>query len=568
MIARAVVGALVVGAALAAPPASAQPLTVLDVAAEGVVVDAGTAPAVQPGGRMSFRQADGNPAEIAQGFVLDVRDGRALVGLRPGGTVKAGDVAIACASLTGPGSQADLRANFESLKAQLAATGGGSPDVQVAVARLESTLDGRENDIRSGACDVSQHDRDIAAQSALLQQLMAAVPSGGTGGSPLPGAAVASASPALPGAVPGAVPDSTTSPTPLPGAQGTIGAAPLPGAPDPVQGGATPAPSGGAPGFSDLLQKIFQMVQGMGGGQQASSGGAGQSSQPPSAFAPTDPGSGAAAAPPAGVTPVPSSPSFGSPDTGTGSSSGSPPGLGGPPPAGSQPTPGSGSPTAGGQPPTIGTSPPSAGSPSAPTPSQPPAPGQPPTPSRPPTTGNPPASSGVPWWAVPRRPLPLPTTGAPSGQPVTPGTASPGGTSTMTPPPGLRPAPGATLPPFAPIARAPRGEPTRPATLHGIVRDERGRPVSDAVIFIGGKRAETSHILGQEGFFVVAGVPIGRQVLTVTKDGFQPTRQFVDFQSGAVQNMSLTLQRTAPPPVLPLQRHPVAPRRGGSHQGP
>lgn len=92
--------------------------------------------------------------------------------------------------------------------------------------------------------------------------------------------------------------------------------------------------------------------------------------------------------------------------------------------------------------------------------------------------------------------------------------------------------------------------------------------MSDAVIFIGGKRAETSHILGQEGFFVVAGVPTGRQVLTVTKDGFQPTRQFVDFQSGAVQNMSLTLQRTAPPPVLPLQRHPVAPRRGGSHQGP
>jgi uncharacterized membrane protein len=124
------------------------------------------------------------------------------------------------------------------------------------------------------------------------------------------------------------------------------------------------------------------------------------------------------------------------------------------------------------------------------------------------------------------------------------------------------------LPPFAPIARGPRGEPNHPATVHGIVRDERGRPVSDAVIFIGGKRAETSHIVGQEGFFVVAGVPSGRQVLTVMKDGFQPTRQLVDFQGGAVQNMSLTLQRTAPPPVLPLQQHPVAPRRGGSHQAP
>jgi hypothetical protein len=61
---------------------------------------------------MSFRRADGSTEAIRQGFVLDVRDGRGLVALRPGGAVKAGDVAIACSSLTGPGSQVDLRANL------------------------------------------------------------------------------------------------------------------------------------------------------------------------------------------------------------------------------------------------------------------------------------------------------------------------------------------------------------------------------------------------------------------------------------------------------------------------
>src|SRR5215470_14252177 len=136
MISRAAVGALVIGASFCAASASAQLLPVLGTTPEGVVVDAGAVPALQPGARMSFRRADGGAAEIAQGFVLDVRESRALVGLRPGSAVKAGDVAIACASLAGPGSQADLRANVQALKAQLTASGGGSPDVQVAVAQL------------------------------------------------------------------------------------------------------------------------------------------------------------------------------------------------------------------------------------------------------------------------------------------------------------------------------------------------------------------------------------------------------------------------------------------------
>lgn len=139
--------------------------------------------------------------------------------------------------------------------------------------------------------------------------------------------------------------------------------------------------------------------------------------------------------------------------------------------------------------------------------------------------------------------------------------------ATLTPVPGFRLSPpGTTAPPATSVVRVPSGEVSRPATVHGILKDDRGRPVSDAVVLIGGKHVETSHATGQEGFFVVAGVPSGRQPLIVTKDGFVPLRQFVELKSGAVEKLSLTMQRSASPPSPPFQHRPIVPRSGGGHQ--
>jgi len=89
------------------------------------------------------------------------------------------------------------------------------------------------------------------------------------------------------------------------------------------------------------------------------------------------------------------------------------------------------------------------------------------------------------------------------------------------------------------------------------------------VIVVGGKRGESSHIAGQEGFFVVAGVPSGQQALIVTKEGFVPTRHVVDLKSGAVEKLSLTLQHQATPlSPAQFQLRSTAPRPGPHNQAP
>jgi len=121
--------------------ALAQTASVLAVVPEGAVIDVAQLPDLQANAKVGFHRPDVSGPEVAQGSIVDVRDGRALVKLNAGGDVQAGDVAVPCASLLVSGSQTDLRATIQGLKAQMAPTGGGSADLQTVLAQLESVLD-------------------------------------------------------------------------------------------------------------------------------------------------------------------------------------------------------------------------------------------------------------------------------------------------------------------------------------------------------------------------------------------------------------------------------------------
>ena len=489
-----VAGAILLTFWMAAPSVAQSP-TVIGVVPEGIVVDAASFPDLRPGARMGFRRPDGSAGQVGEGWVLDVREGRALVGVKPGGSVQAGDLAFSCASLTGPGSQTDLRASVQGLKAQLSSPGSGSAELQTVIAQLESTLDAREAAIRGGSCDVAPHDQQIAALSQQLQQTLAApsatAPSTGGAQSAPPGQ------------------ESATAPPP-PGATGSEGMATA----------------------LQFLQQIFQMAQSMGlGGGSTSSGGQQSSFPPPSqGIFPTDPGG--QQPPPSSVPPPPP---FSTP----------PPPSSTPPPSAIQPPPPPSStppPPSSVQPPPSSTPPPPSGAPTTDGPGKaPPSGGR--TITRPPASGQ--------WWTITPPKQTAPTVGAVPGNPS--GSTGGAGTApgTTTPPtsgaaPGLRLPPGTTpVPGIGPSARVPPA-PQRLAVVQGVVRADNGVPVPGAIIIVGGRQVVTN----AHGVFLVDNVPLGRQVVVASARGFVQGRVAVDLSSGEVEKVNVILRRTG---GLPLQ---------------
>ena len=460
---------------LAVPRAGrGQTANVLAVLPEGVVLPAAPFAELKPGSRFGFRRADGSTELVGEGWVLDVRDGRALVALRPGGVVQPGDVAVLCATLSGAGPDAEFRASLEAIKTQLASAGGGTPEVQATLAELDAALAARGTAIRDGACDVAAHDQQIAELSLQLQRALAAV----------------QASPAAPPTGEGSAAGEAET-----AAQGV--AAPTSEAESEASAGSTPAPSPPTSGMDTTIAAALQLVQQ--GVQIAQSaglvrGGAASAAPPPAplpaedgggltqTLLPTTPGSDVEAPvlaspgavtspPPSGLPPSGATP----PPPGSSSPTGPPLAGGSGSSPGGSPAAGTGSPVAGGGPPASGAPPSGAGGP--------------PTSSRPPGLIRPPVSAPS-WTRIPLKPAPAPGTpstsggdvpsagsGSPSFRPPTvaltprvgtlpesggttmPGTgASPppqGGVTAsprplppiaLTPRPGLVPAPGATLP--------------------------------------------------------------------------------------------------------------------------
>lgn len=408
----------------------------LGVVPQGVVVEAAPFPDLKPGARMGFRRPGGDTALVGEGWVLDVREGRGLVGLTPGGSVQVGDLAVLCASASAPGGPGDLRGSTQAVAEQLAAAGGGPAEAQATIGQLRATIDAREAAIRGGACDVTEHDGQIAALGAQLQELLAAPPS------------------------------TTTS--------------------------SSPAPAGGAEQGGDmvaLMQQLVQVAQSMGLG-----GARGSDQATEVAPLPADPGSGTGSQPPF-VAPSPP-PSVGTP---------SPPAATAPPPTGGTPPPS-----------TAGTPP------------------SPPPTGRPPGVAQPPVTVTSPWWTI----------APPKATPPAPGALP--GTSTRRPgttaPPGTRFGPGGvTLPAGAGLGTVTRvqPEPQRMATVQGVVRGDNGRPLPGALVSVGGRQARTN----THGVFVVTSVPLGRQALVATAEGFSQGKLSLELTSGEVERVALTLRR-------------------------
>ncbi len=109
-------GASLFLAGLAPAVAAAQSTPILAIVPQGAVIDAAPFPDLTAGATFSLRSSQGDGTELARGSVVDVRDGRALVGVRAGVVVKAGDVALRCATAA---SQEQLRASLEQIKAQM-----------------------------------------------------------------------------------------------------------------------------------------------------------------------------------------------------------------------------------------------------------------------------------------------------------------------------------------------------------------------------------------------------------------------------------------------------------------
>src|SRR5690349_4420121 len=133
-------------AGLAPAVAAAQSTPVLAVVPQGAVIDAAPFPDLTAGAAFSLRSSQGNGTELARGSVVDIRDGRALVGVPAGTVVNAGDVAVRCATAA---SQEQLRASLEQIKAQMT-SGAGTPDLQQILADLDATVQARGAAIGSG----------------------------------------------------------------------------------------------------------------------------------------------------------------------------------------------------------------------------------------------------------------------------------------------------------------------------------------------------------------------------------------------------------------------------------
>jgi hypothetical protein len=485
-------------------PAAGEAAQVLAVQPEGVVLPSAPFPDLRPGARVGFRRADGSEGLVGEGWVLDIRDGRALVGLGPGGLVQPGDVAVLCA--TGPVAEGEIQGSLEALKAELAATGTESQELQATVAELDAAIEERRAAMREGACDLSPHDRRIAALGLQLQQALAQV-------SPAP------------------APDNRSENSSESAAADVA---------QPPAG----EPSGEPSAMQTLAALVQQMLQaGRGGGRSGAAGGVpdlvkqspeiGEPSQALLPVAP-DPGQDPAARPPTEA-----------------------PGAGGARPPAPPAAPPPGSVTGGGSGPTSGGPPPGA--------SRPPvlAPGGTLIPLKPvpsPGVGAPaPSAGGTPSGSVPppsARPAPpvtlrpAPGSGSTPGDGTRPGSSRespPAGVAAGTPPPRLQPLPGVVARPDSGLTARLTPPPTATATVRGLVRDGEGAPVRGALILVAGRRAATD----ARGQFRVEEVPFGRQVLVVSAQGFARQTVSMEVSGGSVEELRVTLQRA---PVVPLPR--------------
>jgi hypothetical protein len=81
------------------------------------------------------------------------------------------------------------------------------------------------------------------------------------------------------------------------------------------------------------------------------------------------------------------------------------------------------------------------------------------------------------------------------------------------------------------------------ARLTGVVRDERGRPLSGAQLLLWGSGIRGSTL--EDGTFALSGLPAGSQALEARYVGYAPKRVTVDLASNSTRNVTVTFDKRA-----------------------
>jgi hypothetical protein len=457
-------------ALLALPAVSwAEEGVVLAIRPEGAVVDIGQMPEVQQGSKLGFIHLNGDRKETGQGWVLDVKEGRALVGLTPGGAVKKGDRAILCPK-PGEDPYQELRTMVDQLRNQAAQPGAQmTSEIQAMTNQVQSALGARDAAIQRGSCDTAEYDRQISALATDLQNLSARLQPVAMG-------------PSLQEGAPPGTPSIETPPL----------QEPLPPGTSPMEG----SPQGGI----DVVSKLSELLQALGG--KFGTGGGGESgggAAPPSVgWSEPSPSSGAA----------PPSPE---PDPGV-------PGGAGEEAKAQDPT----------KPPIKVIDPSKIKLKPIPLPTKEEAKKDKPQPS---------PEAKVPWWQAPK---------IQPAQPSTP--VTPAGPQAVTPQKEI------FKPGIGPIAKVTPGQ-IKLASVTGKVLNEQGKPVPGAKVAVGGAG---SVLTNSQGKFTVQNLKPGKHQVTATAPGYKAETRKITLEPGEVESVEFTLKKMAASPEKPLHK-PMSP---------
>lgn len=162
--------------ALQSIDARAQEANVIAVRPQGIVVDAAQLEDLKPGVKVGFVRDGAERQEIAQGWVLELKAGKALVGAPPGSGVKKGDLMVVCPA-AGEDRHAELRAKLEEFGETTPAPKGRKPSrAQQVVQQVTEALEARDAAAEEGKCDLASHDEQIETLGEQLSKVAASRP--------------------------------------------------------------------------------------------------------------------------------------------------------------------------------------------------------------------------------------------------------------------------------------------------------------------------------------------------------------------------------------------------------
>jgi hypothetical protein len=133
----------------------AQEAVVVDVRADGVVVDTSQMPDARRGAKLGFVRVEGARTEVGHGLILDSREGRALVQTDTG-SAREGDLAVLCPEPEASDAHRELRAVADQLRAQPGEAG-------MIGEQLKTAIEAREIAVKKGACDTAELDARISS---------------------------------------------------------------------------------------------------------------------------------------------------------------------------------------------------------------------------------------------------------------------------------------------------------------------------------------------------------------------------------------------------------------------